>query len=248
LKNIAAVDWEELSRINFVLEDNCWKKCKISCCKSQITDFRIMKDLGSWVLCMPEEYLHFKKRARLHGITFLSELKERKVEIVLNNGVKFGCIWRHCRYDGLCKGSMSKSLVCELYPFLPIMDIDGKLTDISLLMITDITVQLMGFERLCPIILEKDKYLKLWQNEPHFIAPLRHPYILFHLMAAKLVLDNFRESFLNNSKLVSKSGPEFWQAWEFEYLAGRLLDKNWLIASVSDLYEKFLVRYDGFSL
>jgi hypothetical protein len=249
MHQIETVNWEALSNLSFVYEDNCWQGCKADCCQSELPDanFKFIKNPGTWIFYMPEEYKYYKNLGKVPSLN-RSSSDLRDVHITLTNGLKISGFWCHCEYEGLCRKDIEPPLLCKLVPFLPVMNIDGKLESISMINFLDTTISAMGFDERCSVLNKKEKYLTLWRNNPDLIEPLRHPYILFYLMATNQLIENYKETLLNHPVLGQKNGTAFWNAWEIEYVTGRLFDKPKAMSTLQRLYEKFTKKYDGFCL
>ena len=196
---------------------------------------------------MPEEYKYYKSLGKVPPLN-KGGSNLREVHIPLDNGLKISGLWCHCAYEGLCRKDIEPPLLCKLVPFLPVMNIDGKLDNIAMINFLDVTISAMGFDERCSVLDKKDKYMTLWQNNPDLVEPLGHPYILFYLMAANQLIENYKATLLNHPVLAQKSGTAFWNAWEIEYVTGRLFDKREAASALQNLHERFTKRYAGFCL
>ncbi len=231
--------WDKVSRSEFIEEPGCYKKCASFCCRWDTPEmpFRIIPK-GGTLFYLPKEYAYLKAYGKV------ADAAPYSME------ARFGAdkppvrvYYRHCADDSGCNRDFSRSLFCKLYPFLPVFDMDGELTDVKYISVYDVTAEFAGFETPCFVKSMKDKYKALWREGGGGAALLREPYVLFHLMAAALLHDNYTQNLKSGSSLASLKGPEFWKRWEKEYLSGSLIDKGAFSEALSALYGKFTEKY-----
>ncbi len=233
--------WDVLSSTDFVFEENCWQTCESVCCEPVVPG-GVLRFPQTWVFYMFEEFKYFEKKEQIP----LNKSKHKELSVELGNGVRVGGLCNQCNHQGRCKDKMTLPLFCKLCPFLPVMDIDGKFHDIELLNLIDLTVEQMNFAPRCSIVGQKEKYLNMWKNSPGLLRLLSYPYTLFHLLAAKITLDNYKKTLLNNPKILKSSSAAFWSSWELELITGRLFDKEQLRIDISKLCDEFTEEHGRF--
>jgi len=91
--------------------------------------YEFIKNPGTWVFYIPEEY-EFLKTSRGGIICPDPKTRFRKLEGELICGVKLEGVWSYCPCEGYCDDP-AKPLSCMLVPFLPFMDLDGNVIDVS---------------------------------------------------------------------------------------------------------------------
>ena len=119
----------------------------------------------------------------------------------------------------------------------------GGLIDVKYISVYDVAAECAGFETPCFVKSMKDKYMAIWQDGGGNIDLLKEPYVLFHLMVASLLHDNYKDTLCKGS-LISLKGQEFWKKWEREYLRGSLINKNTFAKAVKELHGRFIKRYE----
>lgn len=233
--------WKRVSEAEFITEDGCYKKCGSFCCRWNSADmpFRIIPK-GGTLFYMPKEYEYLKVYAKVpsaapYNMSICFNKDKPPVKVY----------YRHCSDDNGCNILFSRSLFCKLYPFLPVFDIDGEITDVKYISVYDITAELIGYETPCFVKGMKDKYKTLWSLGGGNADLLREPYVLFHLMAASLLHDNYVRKLSSMNNLISLKVPDFWKKWEKEYLSGFLIDKDMFSSSLNNLYDEFEKKYNG---
>ena len=152
--------------------------------------------------------------------------------------------YKHCNDDNNCNIKFSRSLYCKLYPFLPVFDINGTLTDLKYISVYDVTADIIGQKTPCYVKDLKEKYLKHWQENPETISLLTESYTLFYLMVGNILHDNYVKTLTNNLELISLTGNMFWKKWEKLYLAGKLINKAQLEHDIEILYLEMNKKYN----
>ncbi len=230
--------WEKIFNSEFIFETGCYKTCNSFCCRWDSPDmpFRIIPK-GGTLFYLPKEYEYISKYGKVTDIEpFKMKAKFFDKEIYL--------YYKHCNDDSNCNIKFSRSLYCKLYPFLPVFDIDGNLTNIKYISVYDVTADIIGQKTPCYVIDLKEKYLKYWQENPEKISLLKEPYTLFYLMVGNILHDNYVHTLTNNQELMSLSGSTFWKKWEKQYLAGKLVDKIQLEKDIETLYAAINKKYN----
>lgn len=229
--------WEKISNSEFIFESQCYKTCLSFCCRwgNNGTPLKIIP-AGGTLFYLPQEFRYLQKYGKI------TDKPLYKMSIKTDN-VNLEILYKHCTDDSNCNILFSRSLYCKLYPFLPVFNIEGKVIDIKYISVYDVTYDFTGNKTPCYVKDLKNKYLDYWQNDDYNITLLKEPYIMFHLMVANIIHDNYLET-LKNSSLKDLAELDFWKKWEKLYLAGRLIDKNKLKQDIDNLYYEFTKRYD----
>ena len=245
-----SVDWERIASSNFVYEAGCWNSaCNSLCCRSSVpgAKFRLIKERGVPLLYLPGEYEYHQKEKTL-PIASGDENNFRAWKLDFGRSTCLEVNWTQCWFEGRCVEPARKPLVCKLYPFLPILDLDGNLEELCLLNLFDLTIEARGFEKRCNILELQAKYTEQWRGDKEALTTLQHPFFIFHFRAAKIILDNYLVTLNKNEKLRGKQGEEFWRCWEIEYFTGRLLNLEALRPEVANLYDLVIQKYGEMAL
>lgn len=230
--------WEKVFNAEFIYETGCYETCNSFCCRWNSSDIplRIIPK-GGTLFYLPKEYEYISKYGKVTDIEpFKMKAKFFNKEIYI--------YYKHCNDDTNCNIKFSRSLYCKLYPFLPVFDIDGNITDIKYISVYDVTADIIGQKTPCYVKNMKNKYLKYWQENQDKIALLKEPYTLFYLMVGNILHDNYVKTLTGNNELISLKSNNFWKKWEKLYLAGRLVDKTQLQKDIEILYNEMDKKYN----
>lgn len=230
--------WQKIFNSEFIFETGCYKTCSSFCCRWESKDmpFRIIPK-GGTLFYLPKEYAYISEYGKVTELEpFKMKAKFFDKEITL--------YYKHCNDDANCNIKFSRSLYCKLYPFLPVFDINGTLTDLKYISVYDVTAEIIKQKTPCYVKDLKEKYLKHWQENPETISLLTEPYTLFYLMVGNILHDNYVKTLTNNLELISLTGNMFWKKWEKLYLAGKLINKAQLEHDIEILYLEMNKKYN----
>ncbi len=242
------VPWAQIYQTQFVFEDECWQTCGGGfCCSNNSPDFQFQLLLtgGANLLYLNREY----EFAHQHGVA-ADNLPDTDPSSLLSldygSGRALGAVKVNCRLLGACDGCIDKPLLCRLYPFIPVFSIDGVIETLHPGSIFELTSQTMGWTSPCSVALKRSAFMERWTGDVELLAPLRHPYIMFHLAAYGILVEAFRTGLANDTKLAGLTGAEFWRTWELVYLSGRLFDWPLIRSQLSDLHDTYHSQFGDF--
>lgn len=240
------VNWETLSRQNFVFENECWLTCGGGhCCSTDHPDFKFdfLPTKGTTLLYMEAEY----EWQKVNGLILHDPVHTVSLNFGGKNPLKV--LNTPCHLLGQCEGIVSKPLLCKLYPFLPILSLSGELEDIIPASIFDFNFSLInGQETPCTVWGKRGYYMEMWRKNTEILELLNTPYIIFYLRAAYHFANSYRTKFKNFSNKTGLSGVEFWKKWEFRYLSGALIDKVTLTENIHKDYKALIHIYGDFGI
>lgn len=263
------VDWPAILGGTFLYEDGCWTTCNGGfCCSNNHPDFafQLIPTQGTTLLYMEAEY----EFDRAHGKVPEFETHRRpphELRLEFGGPRPLKLIQTPCHLLGRCAGVIDKPLLCRLYPFIPVLDVEGRVTQLvpaSMFELTfdvlgeragagngsggggDVPLNVLGGSSPCTVRARQGQYLARWQENPDELEPLRHPYVMLHLQAAGHFADNYRGMLRANPVLAPLAGRAFWRAWELQHLGGRLVDLPRLRADVYRSYRALADRYGEF--
>lgn len=221
MANKFSPDWAAVHAQTYVFETDCWNKCNGFCCSSHHPDFsfQLLPAHGAAIFYFDEEYEWLAGQ----GLApCFDGIETRKISLEFGAPQPLSFVINFCGLKGGCKGIINKPFHCLIYPFMPVLDNWGNLIDVAPASIFDLTAILQTGKSMCPLWKErKDHYVSQWRNDEHLLAPLRHPKIIFYLAAYKIFTENYSALLLNENSLRRLIGPEFWKAWELQYLGKR---------------------------
>lgn len=238
LTNDEKIYWEKIFNSEFIFETGCYKTCSSFCCRWDSEDIPLkIIPKGGTLFYLPKEYAYISQYGKVTELEpFKMKAKFFDKEITL--------YYKHCNDDANCNIKFSRSLYCKLYPFLPVFDINGTLTDLKYISVYDVTAEIIKQKTPCYVKDLKEKYLKHWQENPETISLLTEPYTLFYLMVGNILHDNYVKTLTNNLELISLTGNMFWKKWEKLYLAGKLINKAQLEHDIEILYLEMNKKYN----
>ena len=237
------VDWRTVTQAEFVSEPGCWNTCGGGfCCANRHPDFQfqLMPTEGTTLLYMEDEYRYLARHGKV------SATQPQTIELDYGGPQPLRVVHAPCKLLGACQGVLDKPLLCKLYPFLPLLAAEGGLVELLPLSIFDLTFSLLGAGAPCTVLAKRERYRAMWTSNAAALDPLRHPYILLYLWAAKHFSDSYSRRLQQSEKLRGKQGPQFWKRWEMEYLSGRLVDAADLKRDLLATYQTLERRYGTF--
>lgn len=239
--------WKTVETTEFLFEKECYKTCDSFCCKWEHDDFPryIIKKSGT-PLYLPKEYEYIKS---YHNF---QTNKIKKFELCFNeiNGGGNLCLdlyYTQCSDVVNCNKQFVRPLYCRLYPFFPVLNIEGELLDVKSISLYDIAAELKNISTPCYLKQNKEYYLKLWKQDETILSIFRYHYLLFYFMVANITHDNYIKA-LQKSDLLKYDNTDFWQNWELAYLEKKLFLADELKEKINDLYDSFIKKYQKFKL
>ena len=173
-------------------------------------------------------------------------LRTREIHFEFGGPKPLKLIVVDCKLKGHCDGCMTKPLHCRIYPFIPIFEVDGQLSDIYPGSVFDLTFLQREGKTPCTVWhRRRDNCMQSWQSSSA-IDPLRHPLLMFYFAAYKCLADNYLSMLSKNPDLKILNGAEFWSRWEILYLGRRLFEAHILKESVHKIYMEFNKTYGDF--
>lgn len=187
----APIDFDALYGIDLVYRPGCWQLCGDAHCCSFArvkSSFRFLyRTPGQELPLLPGEYDWLKARS-LHlqfgdhqhrALPYRFGDRTMTIESVLSR--RPGCACDHA----------TRTTVCRLYPFLPVLDVDGRFTGVQRLGMFDMLEELDGRERACRVDeIPREELGKLLAMAGVLAA---HPLALFCTIAYRLAHEHLRE-------------------------------------------------------
>jgi len=242
------IAWERIHSQSFLFEDRCWTTCNGGfCCSNNHPDFQfqLIPTRGTTIIYLEEEYEWLSRHGTVPG-PHTTGAVPNTLSFDFGGPRPLSIIHIPCHLLGLCQGVIDKPLLCKIYPMLPILGIDGELDDIYPASIFELTMGLIGAPTPCTIAAKRKHYFDSWKNAPERLEALRHPYLIFHLQAARHYSDIYRVQLEANAKLRGLTGKDFWKRWELQYLSGQLIDTDLLAERIRGSYDALVGRYGEF--
>lgn len=242
----AQPDWARIRETEFLYEDQCWLTCGGGyCCgamKPAEFDFRILPTGGAAISYIDDEYDWMEA----HGAGPLEEMRRRTFTFDFGGPRPLKMVVVDCTLKGMCNDCMIKPMMCRIYPFVPIFDIEGELTDLYPSSVYDLTFLRRDESTPCTVWHRKrDQYLERYRASSD-VDVLRNPKLMFYFAAYKCFADFYLDTLEANAALAPLKGSEFWARWELLYLGRKLFDTPAIKAGIHALYERYRERYGDF--
>lgn len=240
-------DWPAIHGTEYVLESNCWLTCGGgACCKTAIPGavLRLIPSNGAVLAYMEAEYAHLLARGLVPAV---DGSKARRLSLPLGDGQSLSVITLFCDRLGRCDGVFPKPLHCRLYPFAPVFDDSGEVVDTVPLSVIDLAEKRLSGHTTCTIHRDGDHWLSYWRAQPaERLAPLRHPYVAFHLAALSILMDSYARALNVHSQLEENTAEAFWMRWEILYLSGELMDWDRIRQDIRALHDRMTAKHGAF--
>ncbi len=243
--DLAEPNWQDIEKTVFAWEDQCWLTCGGYCCgTTHLSDFkfRILPLDASAIVYLGDEFDWMQQ----YGTPLPASMRKREFSFDFGGPKPLRIMVADCSLKGQCDGCLIKPLQCRIYPFIPIFEIDGTLTDLYPGSIYDLTFMRSDDKTPCTVWHRKrDHYLEFWKTSPHTDL-LRHPRLMFYFAAYKLFADIYLEKLAASEGLAGLKGEDFWSRWELLYLGRTFFDGPRTKAGVHAIYEQYRAKYGDF--
>lgn len=230
--------FEGLYSTDLVYQPDCWKLCGDAHCCSfarHKARFRLLARGGSQDLpLLPGEFEYLKTKAwqqqfrdfEHHEVAY--DFGAGTVRLATVSSRRPGCA---CDHD-------TRTVVCRLYPLLPVFDIDGRLTGTEALGVYEELERLEGIAPACQLSALPFAQLQLFLRLCGLLGS--SPAFLFHLAAYRAAKRNVFDRLAGEK---ARTGKSAFALFEGAFLRSRLLDHAALKAELATLHAAFETRY-----
>jgi hypothetical protein len=142
------------------------------------------------------------------------------------------------RRPGCACNHDTRTVICRLYPLLPVFDIDGRLVDTELLSVYEELEALEGIAPACQLTALPFEQIGIFLKLCGLLGS--SPAFLFHLAAYRLAK---RHVFDRLAHRKAETGKSAFALFEGAYLRRRLFDHPLLKAELATLHAAFKQRY-----
>lgn len=128
------IDWDSLYRREYVSVPDCWKECGGYCCNNFLAGELSLPESDKVVVpFLPGEYAHHVAAGGFPqpGMTVTQHY-------VLPDGQPWDVHFLRCSAKGKCNANFVKPLVCRIYPYFPVVDLDGGIVDFEYCSLIDL--------------------------------------------------------------------------------------------------------------
>ena len=230
--------FESLYATDLVYKQDCWKLCGDAHCCSfsrHKARFRMLARGGSQDLpLLPGEFDFLQSKGwqqQFHDYerhTTVYDFGEGSLALDMVSSRRPGCA---CDHD-------TRTVVCRLYPLLPVFDLDGRLVGTEALGTYEELEALEGMAPACQVSALPFEQLKLFLRICELLAS--SPAFLFHLAAYRAAE---RHVFGRLAETRAATGKSAFALFEGAFLRRRLFDHAALKAELARLKHDFEQRY-----
>lgn len=237
------IDFNTIYATDLVYVPGCWQLCgDAHCCSfARHKDrFRLMGARRAQELpLLPGEYAYLEEHGYLDQfgghdhrvVDYAFGQRSMRIESIVSH--RPGCACAHA----------TRTTVCRLYPFLPVLDADRRLLGVERLGVYDVLEDLEGAGHICQVenipAAERPKFLAITD----IISA--DPLGLFYVTAYRLAQDHVR------SRLVTLKGDrevDYFSVFEMGVFRQRLVDHDALAVILTDVAAALEDRYGPFGL
>lgn len=232
--------FERLYATDLVYQPECWKLCGDAHCCSfarHKAKFRVLARGGSQDLPLLPGEFEF-----LRGKGWQSQFQDFDRH---RTPYDFGpaTVWLDTvssRRPGCACDHDTRTVICRLYPLLPVFDLDGRLTGTEVIGVYEELEQLDAMAPACQISAIPFAQMALFLRICELIAC--DPVLLFHLAAYRAAKRHVARR-LGEDK--ARTGKSAFALFEGAFLRQRLVDHAQLKAELAGLYASFERQYGG---
>jgi hypothetical protein len=234
----SAVDFPAIYATDLVYVPDCWQLCgNAHCCnftrlkqRFRLLDAKKAQELP----LLPGEHDY------LRSIGALDQFgdHEHRVEHYAFGGRQMTIETIVSRRTGCCCEHATRTTVCRLYPFLPVLDENGRMSEVVRLGIFDVMEDIEGGERICKVeAIPPQERSKL----EHLVAAITvDPTARFYLGAYHIAQEHVRE------RLIALRGERtvgIFSVFEGAMLRRRLIDHEVLASRLTALADAIEARH-----
>lgn len=182
------IDWQALYSRDYILVPDCWQGCGGYCCGNFLAGDTSLPGGNEVVVpFLPGEYAH---HLALGGIAQSTRVVSQ--DYVLPDGSPFTAHFLRCSARGRCEPHGARPLVCRIYPYFPLVDIDGAIEGFEYGSLMDLFFPGPATHP-CTLVRESGEEIKARLSRE--LAPaLAHPELVFAFALARLITAALRRS------------------------------------------------------
>lgn len=230
--------FEALYATDLVYQPDCWKLCgDAHCCsfRRHKAKFRMLGHGGGHDLPLLPGEFEFLESKGWHT-QFADYQRHRQVYDFGPAAAIFDVV--SSRRPGCACDHDTRTVICRLYPLLPVFDADGHLASTEILGVYEELEQLEGIAPACQLSAVPFGQMNLFLRICGLIGS--SPHLLFHLAAYRAAK---RHVFARLAETKAGTGKSAFALFEGAFLRKRLFDHPTLKAELADLYGRFEGRY-----
>lgn len=239
--------WEELHFIldkeNVLFPEKCWEQCNSHCCNlnHEMYNFTHLEKKGIGMLFSAVEYEFLKKSSKLQA-DFSDKAKQHFLKFSL--GKKLSYVVSFCSLSGICTLSNYRPLICKMYPYLPIININKKCIE-ELIFCNPFDLFWQNLKISHPCWIHNNSIVKnLLSNSLPVI--LKHPYFIFYINAAAIFLKKIKINL--NNEISFKEPKKFFNEFEKLYLNCKVINLKEYKQELTSLYTALARVYGDFKI
>lgn len=234
--------FNKLYNSEFIAFKDCYKTCDSYCCSNFLAkSFKILNQNRVVLPLLEQEYLYYKSKGGVQNIT-----QEKKETYTLKNGKKLVLYFLYCECGGLCEPHCMRPLICRIYPYFPLVSLEGKILGFYPASLMDLFFSKKQFHP-CTLVRENDTEIK--EQLSKSLKPLlESPLYIFAFRALEL-LAKALQNYLQNTCIDALNAQErekFLKKLEWSLLSNKAWDNAAFKEAITQEYESVAQLYGDF--
>lgn len=228
----ASTPWDQLFADDFLYRERCWEGCGGGyCCKPTRVQrhFSLLRREGVELPLLPGELRWLQDRGLLQR-GFDSALTCHRVS--LPSGAVFPIYRTVCHLDGRCSDHTHRPVVCRIYPFAPVPDVEGKVERLEPVAVIDLFwAELAGAQDPC--IVGALSAAERARFEAMCGLLFADPINIFYLKAASIFKNAVKRGVVERfPQLLERDEASFFSTWEKLLVFGQLYSSADVLAEI----------------
>lgn len=241
-ENLMEINWESIYKKDFISFKDCYLTCDGYCCKNFFgSGFKLLNQNAVVLPMLEGEYEYYKNQGGIYNIS-----KEAKREEFSFGDKKLVLYYLSCECRGLCNPHCLRPLICRIYPYFPIVNIQGDILDFYPASLMDLFFGSIKNHQ-CTLVREYQEELKTQLNES-LKEILCYPLFVFIFRLMEIVAKHLQESLQNQciDSLNEKERAEFLRKLEWNLLSRKAWNNQRFKEKANGIYQEMVAYYGEF--
>jgi hypothetical protein len=240
--------WDQIHNISYPSIPDCWEKCGGGfCCNNrhELVKFRAIPSGRQSFPVLDSEY-HYLKESGALAPEMSANI--RTTSAVLKNGTTASVHMMTCSQGGHCFSWEKRPLICKIYPFVPIPDLNGDVTHFEVGSVFDIMFHLAGLPSPC--VPQENHAAQLQAGLKEKMGWIfKMPYFIFYFRAFEIIAQELRAGFSEQYKgSPAQDYTRFFRDFEILYMSQKLFSGERIKNKLEDLYSSLIEKYGDFEI
>ena len=225
------MNWEQIYDIRFIESPGCWETCSSYCCSNFHADkMPLLSSKGVVLPLFPGEWDH----QRSLGVEERPGFEHREDVYTLADGTQWHQHFLYCQCDGQCGPHEARPLICRIYPYFPIVDLNGSVLDFEYSSLMDLCYTDPERDHPCTLVREHAEETKRSLAEGmSFIK--ESPELIFSFQVIHLLTETFKKA-MGMTMGESEDQRKFFKKFEWMVFSRKAWTKADFIEGVERIY------------